>query len=514
VTKLSFAKKKKEFRNELAPWKILIVDDEDSVHNITKLALKHYNINNKPLAFVSAFSAKEAINKIEEHPDTALILLDVVMEEDDAGLKVVDFIRNDLNNPLVRIILRTGQPGQAPENFVIDNFDINDYKEKTELTQEKLYTSVRLALKTYANLVKLENQNKALEYIVQAAPNIFKITTLEQFFRSVFHAAVDLLNISEELRSSDSIEGFIAYPVDDEGQYKVCIGTGRFQQWQQPSELIKKNIQRIEGCIATEHASLKIAPGTFAIPIKDRNQLVAVIWIDSKIDISPYGQSLLNILAMHSSIAFRNIDLYELLAKEHLETINMLAVASEYKDEDTGKHVLRIKDLTSMIAKELGMGIKACQQLAEAAVLHDIGKLSIPDAILRKPAKLTVEEFELMKMHTINGAKILSGHSQFNDAAEIALSHHEHYNGKGYPLQLKETDIPLSGRIVALADVYDALSNARPYKKPWPQEKVLAYILSQRGQQFDPDVVDAFLRLYEKNALAQQAYYPHIPPSL
>ena len=501
MSKLSFAKKKKELRNELEPWKILIVDDEHSVHNITKLALKHFNINNKPLAFVSAFSGKEAIIKIEEHPDTALILLDVVMEEDDSGLKVVDFIRNYLNNILVRIILRTGQPGQAPENFVIDNYDINDYKEKTELTQVKLYTSVRLALKTYANLVKLENQNKALEYIVQAAPSIFKITSMEQFFRSVFHAAVDLLYISEELRASDIIEGFIAYPVDKEGQYKVCIGTGRFEQWQQPSELIRDNIQRIEDCIDTNHVSLKIAPGTFAIPIKDLNQLVAVIWIDSKIDISPYGLSLLNILAMHSSIAFRNIDLYEILAKEQLETINLLAVASEYKDVDTGNHILRIKDLTKKLAKELGMDNVTSQHLADAAVLHDIGKLSVPDAILRKPAKLTVEEFELIKQHTLNGAKILSGHSQFKDAAEIALSHHEHYNGKGYPLQLKSTDIPLSGRIVALVDVYDALSNIRPYKQAWPQEKVLEYIKSQRGQQFDPEVVDAFFRLYEKNAL-------------
>ena len=503
MTKLSFVKQKKELTNEQDPWKILIVDDEQSVHDITLLVLKHYSIDGKPLTFISAFSGKEAKNKIEEHPDTALILLDVVMEEDDAGLKVVDFIRNTLNNHFVRIILRTGQPGQAPENYVIDNYDINDYKEKTELTQEKLYTSVRLALKTYANLIKLENQKSSLEYIVQAAPNIFKITTMENFFRSVFHAAVDLLGICEELRARDIIEGFIAYPVDDEGQYKVCIGTGRFKQWHKPSELIRQNILDIAECIESDYASLKVAQGTFAIPIKDLNQLVAVIWIDCRTDISPYGQSLLNILAMHSSIAFRNNDLYELLSREQLETINLLAVASEYKDEDTGKHVLRIKDLTGKLTKELGMDEKTCQHLADAAVLHDIGKLSVPDAILRKPDKLTDEEFKLIKEHTVNGEKILKGHSQFKDAAEIALTHHECFDGSGYPYQLCGTDIPLSGRIVALADVYDALSNSRPYKESWPREEVLEYIRAQRGKQFDPDVVDAFLRLHKKGFLEQ-----------
>ena len=503
MTKLSFVKQKKELQNDQDPWKILIVDDERSVHDITLLALKHYSIDGRPLIFISAFSGKEAKNKIEEHPDTALILLDVVMEEDDAGLKVVDFIRNTLNNRFVRIILRTGQPGQAPENYVIDNYDINDYKEKTELTQEKLYTSVRLALKTYANLIRLENQKTSLEYIVQAAPSIFKITSMEHFFRSVFHAAIDLLSISEELGINDRIEGFIAYPVDDEGHYKVCIGTGRFKQWEKPSELIRQNILEIADCLETERVSLQIAKGTFAIPIKDLNHLVAVIWIDSEINISPYGQSLLNILAMHSSIAFKNIDLYELLSKEHRETINMLAVASEYKDEDTGKHVLRIKDLTGKLAKELGMDNKTCQHLADAAVLHDIGKLSVPDAILRKPEKLTDEEFELIKEHTVNGEKILKGHSQFKDAAEIALTHHECFDGSGYPYQLSGTEIPLSGRIVALADVYDALLSSRPYKKPWPQEEVLEYIRAQRGKQFDPDIVNAFFKLHKKGLLEQ-----------
>ncbi len=109
-----------------------------------------------------------------------------------------------------------------------------------------------------------------------------------------------------------------------------------------------------------------------------------------------------------------------------------------------------------------------------------------------------------MKQHTINGAKILSGHSQFKDAENIALSHHEHYNGNGYPFHRKGEEIPLAGRIVALADVYDALINQRPYKQAWPLAKVLDYIQQQRGEQFDPDVVDAFFRLHKKGVFTSE----------
>jgi adenylate cyclase len=150
-------------------WKILVVDDEVEIHNITKLVLNDFTFDGKALSFISAYSGEEAKALIEKHPDTALILLDVVMETDDAGLEVVKYIRNVVSNLLVRIILRTGQPGQAPEDVVIINYDINDYKTKTELTTRKLFTSIVTALRAFGALKKLEESRRELAKIAIAS---------------------------------------------------------------------------------------------------------------------------------------------------------------------------------------------------------------------------------------------------------------------------------------------------------------------------------------------------------
>ena len=150
-------------------WKIIIVDDEIEIHNITKLALNDFNFGGKPLTFISAYSGEEAKELIKEHPDTSLILLDVVMENDDAGLEVVKYIRNVLGNLLVRIILRTGQPGQAPEDVVIIHYDINDYKTKTELTTRKLFTTIVTALRAFRTLIRLEESRRELAQVAAAA---------------------------------------------------------------------------------------------------------------------------------------------------------------------------------------------------------------------------------------------------------------------------------------------------------------------------------------------------------
>jgi len=150
-------------------WKILIVDDEAEIHNVTKLVLNDFTFDGKPLSFLSAYSAQEAIALLEKHPNTALIFLDVVMETEDAGLETVKYIREVLSNLLVRIILRTGQPGQAPEDVVIINYDINDYKTKTELTTRKLFTSVVTALRAFRALTKLEESHRELAKIAQAS---------------------------------------------------------------------------------------------------------------------------------------------------------------------------------------------------------------------------------------------------------------------------------------------------------------------------------------------------------
>lgn len=150
-------------------WKVMLVDDEEEIHNVTKLSLADFSFENKDLTFISAYSGQEATRLIEEHPDTALILLDVVMETDDAGLKVAQHIRREIGNQMVRIVLRTGQPGQAPEGAVIIDYDINDYKAKTELTTQKLFTTVVTALRAYGHVTAIDAHRREVERLASAS---------------------------------------------------------------------------------------------------------------------------------------------------------------------------------------------------------------------------------------------------------------------------------------------------------------------------------------------------------
>ena len=184
------------------------------------------------------------------------------------------------------------------------------------------------------------------------------------------------------------------------------------------------------------------------------------------------------------------------LSEAYLDTIHRLVIAAEYKDEDTASHIVRIGSYSAMIAKKLGMPDKKAINILYAAPMHDIGKIGIPDNILFKPGKLTDEEFEIMKKHTVIEAKILSNSKSaiIKLGEEIALTHHERWDGKGYPNQLSGKHIPLAGRVVAIADVFDALMSKRPYKEASTLEVTLDIMQKERGKHFDPDILDIFMK--------------------
>ncbi len=196
------------------------------------------------------------------------------------------------------------------------------------------------------------------------------------------------------------------------------------------------------------------------------------------------------------------------LSQTRLDIIQRLAHAAEYRDEDTGVHIVRMSKLCAKLGAALGLDAQQYDLILNASPLHDIGKLGVPDSILLKPAKLTPEEWEIMKKHTTIGAKLLSGSdSDFMKMAEtIALTHHEKWDGTGYPQGLKGEAIPLVGRIVAICDVFDALMSRRPYKKAWTLDETLAEIKRTSGTHFDPQVADVFSRvvLSERDEIAQQ----------
>jgi HD-GYP domain-containing protein (c-di-GMP phosphodiesterase class II) len=203
-------------------------------------------------------------------------------------------------------------------------------------------------------------------------------------------------------------------------------------------------------------------------------------------------EGLLRILATMAGTFIENATLYEDLRRSHLETIYRMALVAEYRDqEDTGRHLHRMSRFSGILALGMGFSFADAEDIRYAAPLHDIGKVAIPDAILRKPSKLTPEEFEEMKKHTVYGAKMLANAESrlLRLASKVAVGHHEWYDGTGYPYSLKGEDIPIEARIVTVADVFDALSSKRVYKGEWTVEDALKYIEEGAGKQFDPKVV-------------------------
>ena len=176
-------------------WRIAVIDDEPAVHDGTRFALSDYRLNGQGLEILSAYSAAEGRELMRRHADVAVVLLDVIMESDTAGLGLVEYIRSDLKNETVRIILRTGQPGQAPERRVIVDYDINDYKAKTELTADKLFTSLTAALRSYQQLERMVQTRRGLEIIIDAASTLYDFRSMQRLAEGVLTQIASLLNV-------------------------------------------------------------------------------------------------------------------------------------------------------------------------------------------------------------------------------------------------------------------------------------------------------------------------------
>ena len=192
---------------------------------------------------------------------------------------------------------------------------------------------------------------------------------------------------------------------------------------------------------------------------------------------------------------------FEKIRVASLETIFRLSRAAEYKDEDTGAHIQRMSHYAAAVARKMGLGESSVDTILYAAPMHDVGKIGIPDHILLKPGKLNLDEWEIMKQHTIIGGKILEGSdAEFIKLAEvISRTHHEKWDGSGYPRGLKGPEIPLAGRVAAVTDVFDALTSKRPYRRePFSLEKTFAFIEEGQGSHFDPEVVEAFFAIKDE----------------
>lgn len=325
-------------------------------------------------------------------------------------------------------------------------------------------------------------------YLVEQDKLIFKAVRSDTFFKKWGPEKTRQIFKSFEMPiTKDSIAGYVALSlkplnipdvreIPPESEYHYNPATDRKYEYETISMLV--------------------------IPMLNHEEkIIGVLQLINSLDgdrVVPFAEEHIKItssLASQAAVAIQNAKFAEELKSAHYDTIVRLSAAAEYRDKDTANHIKRVSHYSRLIAVKLNLPKKEVELIFWAAPMHDIGKLGIPDAILLKPGKLDPEERKIMEQHSVIGAKILEGSEAdiIVKSKVIALTHHEKYDGTGYPQKLKGKDIPLEGRIVAIADVYDALSSKRPYKEPFPEEKVIAIMTEGHGSHFDPELLDLFL---------------------
>lgn len=478
-------------------YKVLIIDDETEVHRVTDLTLKRFRFDGKKIRFLHAYSATEAKEMFSQNPDIALALVDVVMETDHAGLDLVHWVRKELKNPLCRLILRTGQPGQAPEHEVIEKYDINDYKEKTELTSQKLKTLMYAGLRSYRDIFTIEEHRKGLKQVVESTGNMLKTNSLSAFATAVLKEIMNLL----QLKSSALYCSTLIGPDGDASKSRVLAATGELMESVDTADINRlpaKVRHQFEHAL-TEKASFYSSDG-YVFYTKTDSGHENLLYIDLQENLNEAQRELLEIYCVNVALAYENLQMSEEISDTQRELVYLLSDAVEMRSKETGAHVKRVSLVSYKLARLYGLSEAECLTIKQGAPLHDLGKVAIPDQILHKPSKLNDNEWQQMQEHARVGYDILKDSKKpiLKAAAQISLTHHEKWDGSGYPQGLAGTDIPVAGRITALADVFDALGSKRAYKEPWSKDDIKQLLVEQQGKHFEPELVSLLLQNFDK----------------
>jgi response regulator RpfG family c-di-GMP phosphodiesterase len=459
-----FLKKGQEKNIFGKPWKVLVVDDEPDVHAVTSIIAKDIIFENKPVKVYSAYSSNEAMEILENVPDIAVALIDVVMEKDNSGLNLVSYIREKLGNTKIRLVIRTGQPGYAPPREVILKYDINDYREKSELSSNGLFTLLVAKLREYKYITMIETQRKLLErlnfYTSMVSNKPTEIKYIDLLTEALDNISIILSNSLSFTHQTTAYENHVQ-------------NSNSHLHWESENQLRIRFRNKINEC--------------------------SLINVNFSQSLDDFHRSLVETFFERFALVVENHLLTQDLIDTLYEIVYIISEVTETRSVETGEHVKRMGRLSKFLAQFFGYSSEFVNMFEIAAMLHDVGKVGIPDAILSKPGQLTNEEFEIMKEHTLIGYKILSTvkHPIFQLAASVALNHHENWDGSGYPNGLKSEEIPLEARIVSLIDVYDALLSNRVYRPAWKEEDVIEYIRKNIGVKFDPTVVKVFFDVYD-----------------
>ncbi|WP_414828679.1 DUF3369 domain-containing protein [Alteromonas sp. H39] len=490
-----------------ASWKILVVDDEEEVHHVTRIVLSEFLFDGREVSLTFASSAKEARNLLsnDKNREFAVAIVDVVMETSQAGLELVQWIRDEQQNHLIRLILRTGQPGEAPEESVIRDYDINDYKNKTELTAMRLKASIFSALRGYRDIKIIERHRQGLEKIIAASVEFIECDTLSQFASAILNQISVVLNIE-----SNPIVCCAVVPENQKYPDKIKVlaaNTGAEVVCNTQLDTLAPSIQRAISKALANKASVHNHDefvGYFTTSRGTEN----ILYVAHDEPLEAVQHHLLDYFANHIAVAHESLKLRETIRESQKELSYVIGEAVEMRSKETGSHVKRVAHISHLLAGYYGVPDDQAEMIKLASPLHDVGKVGIPDTILNKPGKHAPDETEIMQKHAEIGYEMLikSDNPILQLGAQIAYQHHENWDGSGYPRGLSGKNIHVAGRISAVADVFDALGSRRCYKGPWNDDEIVEYFRANRGIRFEPELVDILLDHFDEFAAIKQAY--------
>jgi putative nucleotidyltransferase with HDIG domain len=464
------------------------------VYALNLLSLVHYDAGNLSAALATALAALDLYRLTGDDEDEGNILNTVA---------IAHFALGDMDRALVTyeaaLHANRGRGRQQSDTLILSN-----------LSQVRFRRGEFLLAASLAEQALELSEEHAPEYVP------FVLVRLAEAYSGlgVFDRATELLNAAEDKDAlgADSLRAQVRYSLGV-GRAAVLVSEGRLEaavdrylealavadeasmlesQLSAHGELaaLYKRLGRPEEALQHQEQRFQKYEELFA---RGTDLRIKTMQIEYDIESARHQAEILRLRTGELEALVRGRT--QELESYQLEAFERLAVLAEFRDTDTGEHTVRVGDMAAAIAEQIGKDAEFVQHLRMAGRLHDIGKVAVPDAILLKPGPLTDDEFAVMKTHTTIGAEILSGSLSplIQLAEEVALNHHERWDGSGYPNGLQREDIPLSGRIVSIADVFDALCSVRTYKRAWPRAEAAQYILDGRGMQFDPRLVDAFL---------------------
>jgi hypothetical protein len=479
-----------------ASWQVLVFDPEGALHGAVVQAVQGETFFGQPVEVLHARDQDACFDHFKKSEDIAVAFFPMAPESSHAGFDVVQYVRRVLRKHTARLVVSVVDAACAPDVESLSEYDIDDCLDSSRMSAAHIRAVIQGRLRAYRGLLSFDSHRSSLERVLESIASNQKSSSVDELSeRALFQL--------QRLFGVESPQLFlVSKPLifDDDGIPKRWLRSNDLRPSVVYSSLgtdtpVADLVLDQVGLAFEAELSMDFQVGYAAYNGLAGGIGASMLYVQHGGKLNDWMRSLLEVFAQSLAVTFEKVISQDSLRNHQKELVYLLRRAVEQRSRETGAHVQRVSQCSAHLAKLAGLPEEIVTLIGLSSPLHDVGKLAIPDNILNKPEALTAEEWVVMRTHATHGRDILmeSRNPVMQMAARIAYSHHEKWNGSGYPLGLRGKHIPIEGRITALVDVFDALGSRRIYKAAWSREAVESELLKGKGEHFDPALVDLFL---------------------